>query len=458
MKNKSNIFTRKIKLFPVGDKEEIDRVYKYLRDGMKSQTIAMSDYYNTLYVLTKMEITEEDRKELNTLFQRISTSKLGSGYDKNTIKFPVGLQMANLIQKKVNDEFFADVKKGLMYGKVGCRNYGIDNPLLIHVNYIRPKIMSGKNTGLYHTYATNEEFEKHLYDTDLEVFLDIANHITFKCVFGNPHNSAALRDEIYKVFCGEYEVGGSSIGIEETKIILNLTLKIPVKEHFLDENIIIGVDLGQAIPATCAVNNNKYDRLYIGSADDFKRKRTQIQSQYRRTQKSLNNTNGGHGRKKKLKALDKFEEYEKNFAKTYNHMVSKRVVDFALKHNAQYINLEYLKGFDTSKKVLRNWSYYQLQTYIEQKAAKYGIIVRYINPCYTSQVCSECGHWGENQRKTQSEFICASGCFSNTKHKKINADFNAARNISNSTLFIDRADDYKKEDLIKQARAYYGIE
>lgn len=26
--------TRKIQLYPVGDKEEIDRVYKYIRDGM----------------------------------------------------------------------------------------------------------------------------------------------------------------------------------------------------------------------------------------------------------------------------------------------------------------------------------------------------------------------------------------------------------------------------------------
>ena len=41
------ILTRKIQLFPVGDKEEIDRVYKYLRDGIFNQNKAMNlqSYY-----------------------------------------------------------------------------------------------------------------------------------------------------------------------------------------------------------------------------------------------------------------------------------------------------------------------------------------------------------------------------------------------------------------------------
>lgn len=72
-------------------------------------------------------------------------------------------------------------------------------------------------------------------------------------------------------------------------------------------------------------------------------------------------------------------------------MVSSRIIKFALKHNAKYINLECLKGYNINKKILRNWSYYELQQMITYKANKYGIIVRKINPCFTSQVCSECG-------------------------------------------------------------------
>ena len=448
--------TRKIKIYPVGDMEEVNRVYKYLRDGIEAQNKAMNEYMSALYATTMMDICKEDRKLLNNLFQRVSDSKLGSGYDIN-ICLPKGLPMGSTIQRRVSDDFSTDIKKGLMYGNVSLRTYRKDNPLLVHVDYINPIKYSNKKTGLYHNYATDDEFVEHSYTSDFEVFIRFANHIEFKCIFGNPHKSAELRDVFRNIFNGLYKVNGSSIEIKEKNIILNLTLTLPVNEHYLDENTSVGVDMGQAIPAVCALNNNKYERAYIGSKDDFLRERTKRQNQRRRLQSSLKNSNGGHGRKKKLKPLDRFNEYESNFVKTYNHMVSKRVVDFALKHNAKYINLEYLKGYDTNKFILRNWSYYQLQTYIKEKAERYGIVVRWINPCYTSQVCSECGHWEENQRKTQSEFVCGNGCFNNGKKKNINADFNAARNISKSTLFLDRKNDYDTDELIKQAKEYYGI-
>ena len=78
--------TRKIQLIPVCDKEEINRVYTYLRDGIKSQNMAMNQYMSSLYSSMVVEMSKDDRKELNRLFSRISTSNLGSAYDK-TIEF-----------------------------------------------------------------------------------------------------------------------------------------------------------------------------------------------------------------------------------------------------------------------------------------------------------------------------------------------------------------------------------
>ena len=145
-----------------------------------------------------------------------------------------------------------------------------------------------------------------------------------------------------------------------------------------------------------------------------------------------------------MKPVERFSQYERNFVCTYNHMISKRVVDFAIKHHAKYINLEDLSGYDTSKFILRNWSYYELQQFITYKAAKYGIVVRKINPYHTSQICSCCGHWEEGQRKSQDKFVCANpDCESHKiyKNKKgeeyFNADFNAARNIAMSTNFVE---------------------
>jgi len=65
-----------------------------------------------------------------------------------------------------------------------------------------------------------------------------------------------------------------------------------------------------------------------------------------------------------------------------------------------------------------------LQQKIKYKAEAVGIEVRMIDPKYTSQRCSKCGHIAEGNRPTQAEFQCQQCGF------KTNADYNAARNIA----------------------------
>ena len=38
----NNILSRKVQLVPVGDEDEVNRVYTYLREGMKAQNAAMN--------------------------------------------------------------------------------------------------------------------------------------------------------------------------------------------------------------------------------------------------------------------------------------------------------------------------------------------------------------------------------------------------------------------------------
>ena len=76
------------------------------------------------------------------------------------------------------------------------------------------------------------------------------------------------------------------------------------------------------------------------------------------------------------------------------------------------------------------WSYYQLHQMIEYKAKKEGIEVKYIDPAYTSQMCSQCGHVDKENRKNQAEFKCVECDF------KINADYNASINIARSKNFV----------------------
>ena len=434
----NNIISRKIQLYPIGNKEEVNRVYKYLHDGMRAQNLAMNQYMSSLYIATQNEATKDDRKELHNLYQRISTSKKGSAYDLS-IEFAKGLTSASCVVQKVENDFKNAMKKGLKYGKISLPTYRDTNPLIVHPDFVRLRSTNRRDNGIYHNYNSHSEFLDHLYKSDLEVFIKFANGITFKIIFGNPHKSAQLRNIFQNIFEEQYKVMSSTIKIKNTKIILNLTLSIPQKEIELNENVVVGVDMGIVVPAVCALNANDVYKSFIGSKNDFISMRTKIQSQYRRLQQSLAMAKGGHGRKRKLKSLQRFNEYERNWVSVYNHWVSKQVVDFAVKNKAKYINVEDLSSFGNDEKnkfILRNWSYYQLQQYITYKAAKYGIVVRKVNPYHTSQICSCCGHWEEGQRQSQSAFICKNPkC--NNYGKIINADFNAARNIAMSTDFID---------------------
>lgn len=448
---KGNILCRSIQIYPVGDEEEVKRVYKYLRDAMYNQSLAYNILIGNVYSAIYQNKSKEEIDYIYKIGKRIPKENFPeySLYKYGEIQFPKGLGTPSNVGQKVKSKIEYQQKQGLFKGKVRLAGLKLNSPL-----WVRSQFFS-----FYHEYENYNEFEEHLFKNDLKIFMKFVNNITFKVIFGSPHKSYALREEFKNIFEGYYVVKESQIGIDETKIMLYLTMEIPKKSAELDENVVVGVDLGIAVPAVCALNTNAYARKYIGTKDDFIRVRQQLQDQRTRLYKSLKSTSGGHGRKKKLQALNRLKSRESNFTRTYNHYVSKNVVDFALQHNAKYINLECLKGYNTSKFILRNWSYYQLQQQIKSKAERYGIIVRFINPCYTSQVCSYCGNWEEGQRKTQSKFECANpNCKSHKIKEGVNADFNAARNIAMSTLFLDNKEVKKIGDKHKkEARLYYGI-
>ena len=437
-----------------------DYTYTLIRDAMESE--ARRKNYILSYAFAKMTETRVDLmdiKERNKFISqllnpayRVKGSKKGSIFDETEIDNILGGYGSSFSQEltsKIKD----CVKDGLLDGKVSLPSYKLDSPFTIAKDHM----------GFTHRYDSYEELCEHINDKNCELYFNYGKHheptiAKFRINVGHKGNREELLTTLRRLYSGEYQYCGSSIQFDKTgrKIILNLSMKIPKIHMELDENTVVGVDLGIAIPAMCALNNNMYKREAIGSAEDFLRIRTKIQNQRRHVQISMKNAKGGHGRKKKLKALTRYRQYEKHFVETYNHMVSSRVVKFALNNRAKYINIENLTGYDTSKFILRNWSFYQLQQYITYKAAKYGIEVRKVNPCYTSQVCSVCGHWEEGQRVTQSKFECGNkDCKSYDFKHGFNADFNAARNIAKSTLFMK--DGQVTEKSKAEARKYYSI-
>ena len=265
------------------------------------------------------------------------------------------------------------------------------------------------------------------------------------------------REIVERVLSGQYDVGNSSIQESKSrKRFLLLVVKIPKENRSLNPDRIVGVDLGINIPLYAALNDNEYGGMGIGSREQFLKVRMRMSAQKRELQRNLRqSTNGGHGRKQKLQALERLEGKERNWVHLQNHIFSKSIIEYALKNNAGAIQMERLTGFGRDKNdevdsnfkfILRYWSFFELQPMIEYKANAAGIEVRYVDPYHTSQTCSFCGHYEKGQRLNQSTFVCKNPDCEKGKGKKlsdgtyqgINADWNAARNIALSDKIVDR--------------------
>jgi transposase len=75
---------------------------------------------------------------------------------------------------------------------------------------------------------------------------------------------------------------------------------------------------------------------------------------------------------------------------------------------------------------INNWSFYQLQSFIQYKAERKGVEVVKVKPNYTSQICHRCGRLGSRSK----------GCFS-CSHcglSNFNSDLNASRNLAHPML------------------------
>src|SRR5262245_26550554 len=170
----------------------------------------------------------------------------------------------------------------------------------------------------------------------------------------------------------------------------------------------LGVDLG--VNRVAVTSNRKFH-----SAKKIRHKK----ACYKRTRKHLQ----ANGSKSAKRALVRVSGREKRFVSDTNHCISKQLVAAAKAANLRIV-LEDLKGIRESgkAKVVHEWSFAELQAMIRYKAKQAGVEVAFVDPRYTSQMCSRCLHIGV--RPDQSNFQCrACGL-------QLNADFNGAKSIA----------------------------
>lgn len=147
-----------------------------------------------------------------------------------------------------------------------------------------------------------------------------------------------------------------------------------------------------------------------------------IHHKYKHMRKSLQK----QGKLRKVKAI---KNRESRIVRNINHQTTTALVRFA-KDNDACIVMEDLKDIRQNVKQrrkqrysLHSWSFYQQKAMIEYKSKKLGVSVFYVEPGYTSQRCSRCGHI-EQANRVGNLFRCKS-CGA-VEDSGVNAGFNIA--------------------------------
>jgi len=136
------------------------------------------------------------------------------------------------------------------------------------------------------------------------------------------------------------------------------------------------------------------------------------------------------GTKSAKRRLRQLRGRQRRFQKDTNHHISKRLVAKA-ERTKRAIALEDLTHIRQRARVKgpgqrarhSNWAFGQLRAFISYKAQRAGVPLAFVDPAYTSQRCSVCGHTERRNRKNQAAFCCV------VCDHQLPADYNAAINI-----------------------------
>ncbi len=471
------IITRKIELKIVKDgltDEEYDQQWKYLYQinntiYQAANRISTHCLFNDEYEM-RLKLHMPRYKEIEKELKKLDSDKKTSDKEIRDRLLNERKELDEDVKNKKKD-FLQCSKQNSTYQLVSkeFKQYipsdilaNLNQKIQENYNNNQKKIESGERAlstykkGMEIPFSIRENKRLKLFIKEEGIYLKWFKEILFRLEFGkDASNNRCIverlieSDRQQKNKGEDYVANNSSIKLikkgndKSTRIFLLLSIDIPAKKQVLDKDVVLGVDLGIKCPLYLAINKNDNFKMQIGDIEHFHNQRTMFQKRFKSLQKLIC-TQGGHGRKKKLEPLEKLKEKERNWVHTQNHVYSREVIKQALKQNARTIHMESLKDFgkgkdgyvkDEYKYLLRYWSYYELQSMIEYKAKLEGIEVKYIDPAYTSQTCSYCGERGE--RKKQEEFVCTNPqC--KRRGEKINADFNAARNIAMSKKIVER--------------------
>jgi IS605 OrfB family transposase len=203
-----------------------------------------------------------------------------------------------------------------------------------------------------------------------------------------------------------------------------------MEDDVKDVETFLGVDFGLTDIAVTS-DGTKHSAEWL---NQYREKRQKVRGSIQRKGTKGKTRSCKRGCAKLLKRL---KGKERTTATIQNHTIAKRIVQSA-KEQSKGIAIEDLTNIRfTSKRrnkkfrtKLGRWSFGQLRSFLEYKAALNGVKLVVVEPAYTSKTCSVCHHIGDRNNKS---FKC-NNCGNN-----MDADVNASLNIATLGRVVNHA-------------------
>lgn len=215
----------------------------------------------------------------------------------------------------------------------------------------------------------------------------------------------------------EYTFGTTKIAFKHNKFFLYVALNREIEEvSNSDITNIVGHDRGIRFLITSYDSKGK-TTFYNGK--EIKQRR----GHYKKLRQQLQKV-GTPSSRQRLKAIG---QRENRWMQDVNHCLSKALVENNPKGTLHV--LEDLSGVRNATEKVRvkdryvsvSWSYYDLEQKLIYKAREAGQKVIKVDPRYTSQTCSKCGHIERANRNKSQHLFCCKNCGYKSNDDRIGA-------------------------------------
>lgn len=376
-----NTITRKIQLIiPDNYKENYRKLLDWNEIVFRSYNYVSTHLYiqenirEFFYMNDELKINLSHKIGKNGEEPLLKTSKQNTTYQLLSSKFKGDIPSSILtcLNQNVKKNFSSESKE-YFSGKRSLRTYKRDTPIPFSASDILDVSLAddGKN-----------------YDFSLY-------KINFKTNFGRDLSD---NQTIFKrgLVSKEYKFCNSSIQLSKGKIFLLAVFQFESEELKLNEKKTASVALDLLTPIKVSIGKKE---ISIGTKEEYLHRRLAIKRKLKTLQKAIKFNEGGNGRIKKLKAIEKYKKLEKDYIKNRLHNYSRELINICVKYKIGNIcfedqsdemknledrikeikaneNLSYSEKnnlIEKHKFVIANWSYFGLNNFIKYKADKVGI-------------------------------------------------------------------------------------